>query len=61
MIESTKIETMKEEEEESDLSRLNESGMKMMDPCSSTQFQMNVIMPNASTLMKEEDVELNMV
>ena len=46
---------------ESDLSRLDESGMKMMDPCSSTQFPMNVIMPNASTLMKEEDVELHMV
>jgi hypothetical protein len=61
-MESIKMETMEEEEEEGDLSRLDESGMKMMDPClSSTQFQMNGIMPNAFTLMEEEDVELNMV
>ncbi len=60
-MESIKMETMEEEEEEGDLSRLDESGMKMMDLRSSTQFQMNVVMPNASTLMEEEDVELNMV
>ena len=61
LMESIKVENMMEEEEEGDLSRLDESGMKKMDPCSSTQFQMNMIMPDASTLMEEEDVEFNVV
>jgi DNA-directed RNA polymerase II subunit RPB1 len=61
LMESIKMENMVDEEEEGDLSRLDESGMKKMDPCSSTQFQMNMIMPDASTLMEEDDVEFNVV
>jgi hypothetical protein len=59
LMESIKMENMMDEEEESDLSRLDESGMKKMDPCSSTQFQKN--MPDASTLMEEDDVEFNVI
>ena len=61
LMESIKMENMMDEEEEGDLSRLDESGMKKMDPCSSTQFQMNMIMPDASTLMEEDDVEFNII
>jgi DNA-directed RNA polymerase beta' subunit len=61
LMESIKMENMMDEEEEGDLSRLDESGMKKMDPCSSTQFQMNMIMPDASALMEEDDVEFNVI
>lgn len=50
-----------EEEEEGDLSRLDETGIQMSDPCSATQFQMNMIMPQGKTMMEEDDIELNII
>lgn len=47
-----------EQEEEGDLSRLDEAGGQMQDPCSSTQFKMNMVLPHVGAIMKEEDVEL---
>jgi hypothetical protein len=47
-----------EEEEEGDLGRFDETGMQLMDPCSSTQFQMSMILPAAKNSMIEPDIEL---
>lgn len=50
-----------EEEEMGDLSRLDESGAQLVDPCSSTQFKMNMVMPRMSTVLEEEDVDLDVI
>ena len=50
-----------EQEEEGDLSRLDESGAQLLDPCSSTQFKMNMVMPRMSTVLEEEDVDLDVI
>ena len=50
-----------EAEEMGDLSRLDESGSQLVDPCSSTQFKMNMVMPRMSTVLEEEDVELDVI
>jgi len=50
-----------EQEEEGDLSRLDESGTQLTDPCSSTQFKMNMVMPRMSTVLEEEDVDLEVI
>jgi len=50
-----------EQEEEGDLSRLDESGTQLLDPCSSTQFKMNMVMPRMSTVLEEEDVDLEII
>jgi DNA-directed RNA polymerase II subunit RPB1 len=47
-----------EEEDEGDLSRFDETGMQLMDPCSKTQFQMNMILPAAKSSLVELDIEL---
>jgi DNA-directed RNA polymerase II subunit RPB1 len=49
-----------EREEEGDLSRLEESESQL-DPCSSTQFKMNMVMPNITSVMEEEDIELEVM
>ena len=49
------------QEEEGDLSRLDESGTQLVDPCSSTQFKMNMVMPRMSTVLEEEDVDLDII
>jgi DNA-directed RNA polymerase II subunit RPB1 len=50
-----------EQEEEGDLSRLDESDAQLLDPCSSTQFKMNMVMPRMSTVLEEEDVDLDVI
>lgn len=50
-----------EEEEEGDLSQLGEYGIQLNDPCSSAQFQMNMILPTSKAIMDEPDVELEIV
>jgi DNA-directed RNA polymerase II subunit RPB1 len=45
-----------EQEEEGDLSRLSETDV--LDPCSSTQFKMNMVLPRLGTVIEEPDVEL---
>uniref|UniRef100_A0A6C0KU07 DNA-directed RNA polymerase n=1 Tax=viral metagenome TaxID=1070528 RepID=A0A6C0KU07_9ZZZZ len=47
-----------EEEEEGDLDRFDETGMQLTDPCSSTQFQMSMILPSAKNSMEEPEIEL---
>ena len=48
-----------EREEEGDLSRLEES--EQLDPCSNTQFKMNMVMPRVTSVMEEEDIELEVI
>jgi len=50
-----------EDEEEGDLSQLDESSMALSDPCAKTQFQMNMVMPQAKAMMEEDDIEVNIL
>lgn len=50
-----------EDEEEGDLSRLHETGLQINDPCSTTQFQMNMVLPSAKASFEEPDIELEIV
>ena len=50
-----------EDEEEGDLSRLGETDISMSDPCSTTQFQMNMVMPQGKAIMEEDDIEVNIL
>lgn len=50
-----------EEEEAGDLSRLDESREKMLDPCASIQFQSSIVLPPSKTVMDEPDIELEIM
>jgi DNA-directed RNA polymerase beta' subunit len=50
-----------EDEEEGDLTQMGESNISMSDPCSSTQFQMNMVMPEGKDIMEEDDIEVNIL
>ena len=50
-----------EEEEAGDLSRLEESRAKMMDPCATVQFQANLVLPQPKALMDEPEIELDII
>jgi len=50
-----------EDEEEGDLSQLDESSLALSDPCAKTQFQMNMVMPQAKVMMEEDDIEVNIL
>jgi hypothetical protein len=47
-----------EEEEEGDLTV--DDGLQLADPCASTQFQMNMVLPTGSgAVMEEPDIEID--
>jgi hypothetical protein len=48
-----------EEEEEGDL--IQEAGLQLADPCATTQFQMNMVLPTGKTTIEEPDIEINIV
>jgi hypothetical protein len=48
-----------EAEEEGDLTVMNESRLQPTDPCNSTQFQMNMILPSTKAIVEEPDIEMN--
>jgi DNA-directed RNA polymerase beta' subunit len=50
-----------EEEEEGDLSRFDEAAMKEMDPCSTTQFQSNMILPLPRAILEEPEIEIDLI
>jgi DNA-directed RNA polymerase II subunit RPB1 len=52
---------MFEEEEEGDLSQLGEYGVQLNDPCSNTQFQMNMILPASKEIMEEPEIEIEIM
>jgi DNA-directed RNA polymerase II subunit RPB1 len=50
-----------EEEEEGDLSELGEAGLQLADPCSSTQFQMNMTLPGSRVMIDEPEIEIDVI
>jgi DNA-directed RNA polymerase beta' subunit len=49
-----------ENEEEGDLSRLSDE-IQVSDPCSSAQFQMNMILPKAKPSLEESEIEVDII
>lgn len=49
------------EEEEGDITMLGESGLQLADPCSNTQFQMNMVLPAGNTIIEESDIEIDII
>lgn len=49
-----------ESEEEGDLNRLSEE-IQVSDPCSSAQFQMNMILPKAKPSLEESEIEIDII
>jgi DNA-directed RNA polymerase II subunit RPB1 len=65
LLESVDVDKYKdvlETEEEGDISALGESGLQLADPCSTTQFQMNMVLPsvNTSNTIEEPDIEIEL-
>ena len=50
-----------EEEEEGDITELGEAGIQLADPCSTTQFQMNMVLPSGKTIIEEPDIEIDVI
>ncbi len=51
-----------EEEEEGDLAALDESGVKLTDPCSYTQFNnVTMVLPNPKAMLEEPDIEIDII
>ena len=50
-----------DDEEDGDLTQLEETGIALSDPCAATQFQMNMVIPEGKAMMEEEDVEVNIL
>jgi DNA-directed RNA polymerase beta' subunit len=64
LLESVDVDRYKgvlEEEEEGDLSELGEAGMQLADPCSSTQFQMNMVLPGSRAMIDEPEIEIDVI
>jgi DNA-directed RNA polymerase II subunit RPB1 len=49
-----------EDEEEGDLSHLEDTDI-ISGPCASTQFQMNMVIPQGKAIMEEPDIEVNIL
>jgi hypothetical protein len=50
-----------EDEEEGDLSLLSEGALQLTDPCSSTQFQMNMVLPSIKEVLEEPEIEIDII
>lgn len=50
-----------ENEEEGDITMLGEGGLQLTDPCSSAQFQMNMVLPGGKTMIEEPEVEIDII
>lgn len=64
LLESVDVDRYKgvlEEEEEGDLSELGEAGLQLADPCSSTQFQMNMVLPGSRAMIDEPEIEIDVI
>jgi hypothetical protein len=65
LLESVDVDKYKgvlEEEEEGDITGLGGDGMKL-DPCSATQFQMNMVLPSgpSSSAIEEPEIEIDVM
>ena len=61
MIDVDKHKGVLEDEEEGDITMLGEAGLQLADPCSSTQFQMNMVLPSGNTVIEEPDIEIDII
>jgi len=61
MIDVDKHKGVLEDEEEGDITMLGEAGLQLADPCSSTQFQMNMVLPTGNTVIEEPDIEIDVI
>jgi DNA-directed RNA polymerase II subunit RPB1 len=50
-----------DDEEEGDITMLGESGLQLADPCSNTQFQMNMVLPAGNTIIEEPEIEIDII
>ena len=50
-----------EDEEEGDITMLGEAGLQLADPCSSAQFQMNMVLPSGKALIEEPEIEIDII
>jgi DNA-directed RNA polymerase II subunit RPB1 len=50
-----------ENEKEGDITGLGEAGMQLADPCSTTQFQMNMVLPAGKTMIEEPEIEIDVI
>ena len=48
-------------EEEGDLSKLEEEGMSLTDPCSTHQFKLNMVLPQPKVSFEEPDIEFDII
>jgi DNA-directed RNA polymerase beta' subunit len=49
-----------EDEEEGDITGLGETGLQLVDPCSTTNFQMNMVLPSSTTKLEEPEIEIEL-
>ena len=61
MIDVDKHKGVLEDEEEGDITMLGEAGLQLADPCSSTQFQMNMVLPSGNTVIEEPEIEIDII
>lgn len=64
LLESVDVDKYKgvlEDEEEGDITQLGEAGVQLADPCSSTQFQMNMVLPSGKTVIEEPEIEIDLI
>ncbi len=50
-----------DKEEEGDITTLLEDGLQIADPCSSTQFQMNMVVPPMKEALEEPEIEMEII
>lgn len=50
-----------EDEEEGDITMLGEAGLQLADPCSTTQFQMNMVLPASKAVIEEPEIEIDVI
>jgi DNA-directed RNA polymerase beta' subunit len=50
-----------EQEEEGDITNLISDGFQISDPCSSAQFQMNMVLPPTREALEEPDIEIDII
>jgi DNA-directed RNA polymerase II subunit RPB1 len=64
LLESVDVDKYKgilENEKEGDITGLGEAGMQLADPCSTTQFQMNMVLPTGKTMIEEPEIEIDVI
>jgi DNA-directed RNA polymerase II subunit RPB1 len=64
LLESVDVDKYKgilENEKEGDITGLGEAGMQLADPCSTTQFQMNMVLPAGKTMIEEPEIEIDVI